>query len=583
MALDGAFLHKLRNEIEYKALGCRVDKIYQPSRDELVFSMRSKEFNSKMLICANGSAPRVHFTEYAPENPATPPMFCMLLRKMLVGAKLSQVLQHGIDRVLTLVFDTRNELGDRISVRLVTEILGGRSNIILIGDDGKIIDAVRRTDLETTCARIIQPGATYTYPEKQDKINLLDHDVSDITERLKSYADNSISSALQKIIDGASPLICREISFLSCRDIDKITQDLSEDDITRLKLHLERLKGEIKDGGTPTILKDSLGTPFEFSYTSITQYGMAARETQFNNYSAVLDSFYAAKEHAASMRRLSSDYLKVITTLHSRALRKLEARRRELASCADREKSRIFGELIKANLHNIPKGAAECIVQNYYDPELSNIKIPLNNSISAAQNAQKHFKDYKKSYVAEQMLTKLIEEGENELVYLDSLFDTLSRIENTTDFAEIRCELEDGGYVRKSAAAARKKAVTGKPMEFVSSDGIKILVGRNNTQNDLLTLKTANRDNTWLHTKNIPGSHVIIEHIGEPPDTTLLEAAQIAAHFSKAANSSSVPVDYTLVRRVKKPAGAKPGMVIYDTNKSLFVTPNKIKIEELRV
>lgn len=584
MALDGAFLHKLKVEIEEKALGARVDKIYQPSREELMLSLRKSGFSGKLLLCARGSAPRVHFTKYAPENPSTPPMLCMLLRKYLVGAKLTALRQYGLDRVLELEFDALSELGDRIHPRLVIEIMGGRSNIIFVGDDGRIVDAVRRTDLESNATRIIQPGLVYTPPENQNKLDVTNCDVSEIIERLKAFEDVSLTSALGKTLDGASTIVCRELAFRCTKDCEALVGDMVDEDFSRLAIYLTRLRDEILQGGSPTLVCDKGGLPIDLTYTLISHYGTAAITKSLPDYSTLLDSFYAERERDARIKRRSADLLKLLSVLTQRISRKLDAQRGDLAKCADREKYRIFGELIKANLHAIPKGASAAVVQNYYDPELSEVKIPLNAALSPALNAQKYFKDYKKSYTAEQTLTKLIAEGEQELIYLDSVFDSLSRATSEADLSEIREELENGGYLRAANKNKKQKPIAARPMEFISTDGFKILVGRNNRQNDLLTLKTAEKSDIWLHTKNIPGSHVIICCSGrEVPDETLTQAAVLAAYYSKASASASVPVDYVAAGKVKKPSGAKPGMVIYETNRTLYVTPDRELCERLKV
>lgn len=578
LALDGALLSKLKTEIEQQAVGARIDKIYQPSREELVFAMRGNAGSRKLLFCAKGSAPRVHFTDFAPENPATPPMFCMLLRKMLIGARLQRIEQYGLDRVLCFTFEALGELGDRIFPQLVVEIMGGRSNLILVGGDGRIVDAVRRTDLEKGGSHMIQPGLTYHPPEPQDKVNILSDGSAEILRRIRGLPEEKLSCALAKIMEGACPLICRELAYQSCRSADLTVGSMTREQYDRLEIFIGRLTETIRSGGVPTLVSGRDGIPFDFTYMPVSQYGSAAVTAERASYSALLDSFYAERERADRMKHKSAGLLKLITVISSRLSRKLDAQRRDLAKCAHREKFRIFGELIKANLHIIPKGASAAVVQNYYDPDLAEVKIPLNSAISPAANAQKYFKDYKKSYTAEQTLTRLIAEGERELVYLDSVFDALSRAASDADLADIREELENGGYL-KTAPGRRKAERPTKPMAFVSSDGFQIFVGRNNKQNDQLTLRQARRDDLWLHVKNFAGSHVIVAAEGcDIPNRTVTEAAVLAAYYSKARESSAVPVDYTPVKNVKKPAGAKPGMVIYETNQTIYVTPDKEKV-----
>ena len=576
MALDGALLRKLTEEIEQKALGARVDKIHQPAREEIVLFLRSPGFSGKLLLSAGGSAPRIHFTGFAPENPAVPPMFCMLLRKLLSGARLTAVRQYGLDRVAELEFETRNELGDPISPRLVVEIMGSRSNILLIGADGRIVDAVRRGDPEKTAARMILPGVVYRPPERQDKVNLLEDGASAVIERVRQMDGMGLADALSRTVEGVSRAVCREVSFRACRDVDILVADMDGAQFSRLQIHLDRLGEEIAAGGRPVLLSAPSGEPLDFTFIEVSQYGGAAVTRTLPDYSALLDSFYAERERAAAMKRKSAELLRLLSTLTARISRKLDAQRGDLARCADREKYRVFGELLKANLHSIPKGASAAVVQNYYDPGLSEVKIPLNAALSPAANAQKYFKDYKKSYTAEQTLTRLIVEGEAELRYLDSVFDALSRADTAADLAEIREELAAGGYLRLPGGKKNRRPAAGRPMEFYASDGTRILVGRNNRQNDQLTLKTADRDDLWLHVKDMPGSHVIVCSAGaEVSGITLQEAAALAAYFSKGRASASVPVDVAPVRRVKKPAGGRPGMVIYTGNRTLYVTPDR--------
>ena len=584
MALDGALLRKLIQEIEQNARGARVDKIHQPAREEIVLFLRSPGFSGRLLLSACGSAPRLHFTRFAPENPAQPPMFCMLLRKLLSGARLTAVRQYGLDRVAELEFEARNEMGDIISPRLVVEIMGSRSNILLIGDDGRIVDAVRRSDPEKPSDRMIFPGAAYQPPRPQDKVNLLKEGAAAVSSRLREMEGDRLSDALSRTVEGVSRIVCREVAFRACRDADIAVSSMSAEQYARLEIYLGRLAEKIAAAGQPVLVSTPSGEPIDFTFTEVSQYGGAAVTRELDDYSTLLDSFYAERERVAAMKHKSAELLRLLSTTTARISRKLDAQRGDLARCADREKYRVFGELLKANLHSIPKGASAAVVQNYYDPELSEVKIPLNAALSPAANAQKYFKDYKKSYTAEQTLTRLIAAGEEELRYLDSVFDALSRAGTAADLAEIREELAAGGYLRLPGGRKNRQPAAGRPMEFCSSDGLRILVGRNNRQNDQLTLKTADRDDLWLHVKDMPGSHVIVCCAGkEASATALQEAATLAAYFSKGRDSASVPVDFAPVRRVKKPAGGRPGMVIYTGNRTLYVTPDREVCRRLAV
>ena len=579
MALDGAFLHKLRDEIAGRALESRIDKICQPTKEELVLTLRSKGFGGKLLLSCRGTAARVHFTESAPENPPVPPMFCMLLRKHLMGAKLVAVEQPGLERTLLFRFDTVNEMGDRVAPALVLEILGSKANLILVDRENRIIDAVRRSDLENGKERLIQPGAKYEPPPSQHKLSLLDTPAEAVVERLREKTGMELSAALRETLDGASPIVCREAAFRAARRQGVAVEELTGDDLQRLRLYLHGLAGEIQTGGRPVLVEKPDGTPWDFTYIPVSQYGMEAVTRELPGYSQLLDAFYTRREATERIRRQSQDLLKLLATLMQRTARKIAAQKKDMAKSADRERLRVCGELLKANLHRVPKGASSVELENYYDPEMAVLRIPLNAALSPAQNAQRYFKEYKKTYTAEQVLGEQIAAGEQELIYLESVFDALSRAESTAELQDIQEELAAGGYVKRGAGGknGRKPAASrSRPMRFTSSDGFAILVGRNNRQNDELTLRTADRNDIWLHVKNIPGSHVIVLTEGRvPPDRTLEEAARLAAYYSKARQSSSVPVDYAPVRRVKKPAGAKPGMVIYEGNRTAYVQPGE--------
>ena len=576
MALDGAFLYKLKEEIAGRALDARVDKICQPSREELVLILRGRGYHDKLLLSCRGTAARIHFTANPPENPAVPPMFCMLLRKHLTGAKLISIDQPGLERVLVLRFDTVNEMGDRVAPALVLEILGSKANLILMDGDNRIIDAVRRSDLESGAGRLIQPGARYQPPASQGKINLLEREPGEVLAALEDKGDMELSAALRDVLDGASPIVCREAAFRAVRRKGAAVEEMTGDDRERLRLYLTRLAEEIRTGGTPTLVSKPDGAPSDFTYTAVSQYGLEMVTRELEGYSLLLDTFYAERERTERIRRQSQDLLKLLTTLMQRTARKIEAQKRDLEKCADRERLRIYGELLKANLHRVPRGASFVELENYYDPELTTVRIPLNAALAPAQNAQKYFKDYKKTYTAQQMLEEQIALGEKEIEYLESVFDALSRAESMAELQDIREELAAGGYVRRPAGG-KGKALPSRlgPLRFRSSDGFAILVGRNNRQNDQLTLRQAGREDLWLHVKNMPGSHVIVVAEGtEVPDRTVEEAAILAAYYSKARQSASVPVDFAPVRKVKKPAGAKPGMVVYEGNRTAYVRPD---------
>ena len=569
MAFDGAFLHSVILELQ-AAVGCHVDKIYQPSRDELVLLLRKKGYVKRLLISARSGAARVQFTEGKYENPETPPMFCMLARKIFSASRLVAIEGRGLERIVEFTFDTANEMGDRISPKIVCELIGNSSNIILLGDDGKIYDAARRSDIETA-KRIIQPGAKYEYPPTQDKLDFLSSDMLLVAQTAISRG-GLLSVALLNTADGLSPLICREIAYSSCGDDIPCEQVANISPITE---KLEEVKCAILNGGTPTVLYKADDTPADFSYIDIKQYGNAYTKKVFDTPSELLDVFYFERDLLAAMHRGSADISRLVTNLISRANRRLNLRLREMKQSENRETLRIYGELIKANIHAIPAGSTVARVQNFYDEELKLIEIPLDPAKNAAANAAKYFKDYKKSCAAVQTLEGLIEEDKREIEYLSSVEESISRCRNNADIAEIREELAAGGYIKQQNGKRRKRVQT-VIEEHESAEGYRILVGKNNTQNDYITTVLASKGDMWFHTKGIHGSHVVVMCGGAPiSDETVLTAARLAAYNSKARNSSNVPVDYTPVKFVKKPNGAKAGMVIYTTNKTVFVTPRE--------
>lgn len=548
MALDGAFIFRITEELK-TAIDCHVDKIYQPTRDELVFLLRKKDFHKKLLITAKSGAQRLHFTESKYENPAVPPMFCMLLRKYLSSARLIEVLQPALERVVVLVFSGTNEMGDITEIRLVCELIGGKANIILINHDGKIIDSLKHSDIETA-SRLILPGATYNFPEKADKLNPLENTAQEILDKAQN-------SSLLATVDGFSPLICREIE--GCENPQKA---------------LEKIINDLKSGNNPTLIYNPDGEPFEFSFTEISQYGENYQTKRFESFSELLDAFYGEKEAALRINTAARDIIKLISNTKNRTQKRLSLRLSDLKKCENRENLRIYGELIKANLYNIEKGASFAEVPNYYSENMETVRIPLDISLSPANNANHYFKEYKKTYTAEQTLKTLTEKDKQELLYLDSVLDSIERSRTLTDIAQIREELAEAGYIKQASSRKKANQTVNVFKEYTSAEGYKIIVGKNNKQNDYITTVLASKGDLWFHVKNIAGSHVVVFCDGkEVSYQTILQAATLAATNSKAQNSSNVAVDYTPIKYVKKPNGAKAGMVIYTTNKTVYVTP----------
>ena len=565
MAFDGAFLHTLLNELS-PAEGARVEKIYEPSRDEIVLYLKKKDFVGKLLITARNGSARIGFTETSPENPQTPPMFCMLARKIYGSARFTGAVQPGLERVLELNFEAVNELGDIIKPKIICEFISGGNNIILADENNKIFDAINRSDI--TAARLIMPGAVYEYPESRGKLNIFNADNNDIISAV-AQRGAEVSAALLSVCDGLSPLVCREACFLAFGDTDIAAENA---DLKKLSPVINNLRQSI--GGAPcyTVLYEG-DTPKEFCFTDVLQYGSLYRKKGFDSASKMLDAFYAERDNAARLKKQSGDLLKTVNNALSRTNRRMNLRIKDLEAARDREKYRIYGELLKANIHAVKPGAATVSVQNFYDENLSEITIELDPALSPAANAAKYFKEYKKSCAACQNLGALIDADKVEIEYLSSVLYSLQNARDAADIADIREELIVSGYIKRTKTAQKRKSAA-VIEEHISPEGYRILVGHNNIQNDYITTRVAEKSDVWFHVKNIPGSHVVVKCGGRDlSEQTVMLAARLAAQNSKAQNSSNVPVDYTPVKYVKKPAGAKAGMVIYTTNKTVYVTP----------
>lgn len=556
MALDGIYLYHLKNEISEFAVGARIEKIHQPSRDELVFSLRSREGAKKLLLSCRADSARIHFTEYPPENPSKPPMLCMLLRKHLTGAKIISVEQDGLERIIKINADTINELGDLVCLSVIVEIMGKYSNIILANENGVIIDAVKRVDENKSQVRCVLPGMDYVSPPPQHKFSLFSDDISDIKEKI-AHSRKSPSNAFQEAVMGVSPIICREY----------------ENGVS-----IEKIKEFAEKPVPVAVIND---TPMDFSFMPVSQYGNLVILKEFSTFSALLDYFYYEKVRADRIKQRSGELFKTLQNFYERAVRKAAARKSELQDCRDKDKYRIFGDLLSTNQYNLQKGSPYYDLENYYD-NCNIIRVPVDVTLSPSQNAQKYYKEYRKKQIAESKLIDFIADAEKEAEYLETVIDSLSRAETDGEITEIRNELSQTGYIKKRNEKKMRNQKLLKPMEYKSEEGFKIYVGRNNLMNDRLTLKTAKNYDLWFHTKDIPGSHVVVENDGrEFTDKVIREAAMLAAFNSRAGKSSNIPVDYTVIKNVKKPSGAKPGMVIYSEYKTEFVTPNAAELERI--
>lgn len=591
MPLDAVCLRAVINELDKEVAGGRIDKIYQPDRDEIVISVRTAKGGKKLMVTSEPSAPRMHLIDANRENPAVPPMFCMLMRKHLQGAKISKISQPAMERMAVIELDTTDEMGVPVKRELVCELMGKYSNIILKDENGRIIDAVRRIDGDISGKRQVLPGLFYRMPPAQEgKVDPLELDGQKLVSMLEKCEDitKKLDKWLLSTLLGFSPLLCRELAFRAVGETSKAVIELTNEDKKNLSTAFDILINDIKSCNfTPNLiirLEDKAVQDFTCFETK--QYENLVEQTQMNSFSALLAAFYERKGQAERMRRRGMDMIRTVTSARDRTMRKLNIQREELKQTEDRDKYKRMGELISANFYQLEKGMKKAKVIDYYDETCPEIEIKLDIRLTPQQNAQKYFKQYQKAKTAEQMLTAQISEGEAELSYLESVLQSIDEAENEKDLAQLREELVQTGVL--SQKQNKKKQQTKKsdsiPFEYRTSDGFSVWAGKNNLQNDLLSMKTAYKSDIWFHTQKIHGSHVILAVDGrQPTDTAMTEAAKIAAYHSKAKHSSMVPVDYTEVRNLKKPNGSKPGFVIYNVYQTAYVTPDESEIEKLRV
>ena len=586
MPLDALCLSGVVHELQNALSGAKIDKIYQPGRDEVVLALRAPAGNVKLLLSANPSHPRAHLTQISRENPDKPPMFCMLLRKHLSGARLLELVQPPMERVVDLRLEALDELGDRVERRLVLEAMGRHSNLILLDGEGRIMDCLRRVDSDMSARRQVLPGLFYRLPPAQEKLDPSSLDRAALESALAAAPEESQADKwLLDTFGGLSPLICRELAFRAGGATDARLHQMGEGGRSRLLDELEGLLRSVQENSFTPVMLEKEGHPSDFTFQPISQYGPAVSCVPFPSFSALLDRFYEQRENQERVRQRGQDLIRSVTNARDRAARKIGLQEQELAATRDRERLRQFGDIITSNLHAMEKGMSRLTAADFYDPECPQIHIPLDPLLTPQQNAAKYYKEYNKAKTAESILTLQLEKGRRDLDYLNSVLEAIALAEGERDLQEIRQELTDTGYLRRpSKARDRGKRVASKPMEFRSSSGLRISVGKNNTQNDLLTTKQAFKSDLWFHTQKIHGSHVILWTEGGQPDlTSIQEAAQLAAWFSQGRESGKVAVDYTPVKYVKKPGGARPGMVIYTTYETAYVAPDGELARRLRV
>lgn len=575
MAFDAFYLKFTLDEIREKCLGGRVEKIFQPSRDSLIMLIKGSAGREKLLIVANPTAPRLHLTTASPENPPEPPMFCMLLRKHLSGARLAEISQPPMERLAVFTFDSTDEMGFPVQKRLVAELMGRTCNLYLLGPEGRILDCLRRIPLDENTKRAALPGLNYQEPEKVEKQNPLEF--TNYTELLTSPGADLLCDRLMDTLGGLSPLVCREAALQCAGDTDA---RIEGQDLPALAARLEDYFREILTQPKPYFYAQADGTPKQFAFCPIREYGSCQ---QAESFSALLDSFYTLRDRRDAMRQKSQAIRKTVSNLCARLRRKLAVQEKELEATYDRERLRQLGDILTANIGRIKKGQTIAQCEDFYNEEMPIIDIPISPLLSPQQNAAKFYKDYTRMKNAEKELTHQIALGSEELSYLESVQEELNRAGTDAELDEIRQELQAGGYVRQDGGKARMKQKKLSPMRFESTDGFPIYVGRNNRQNDELTFRLARKDDIWCHASKVHGSHVIISCGGKtPPDNTLTQAAQLAAYYAETTGGQNIPVDMTTVKQVKKIPSGKPGMVIYHTYKTVIVNPYKdIVVDEL--
>jgi len=631
MPFDGFVTKCIAEELNIILKGGRIDKIHQPNRDEIHLLIRNNGLNHRLLICSNAAAPRVHLTYSAKENPERAPMFCMLMRKHIGGGRIVGIAARGFERVVEISVESASEMGDISLKILIAEIMGKHSNVILINENRRIIDSLVHVDIEMSSVREVMPARQYVPPPPQAKLvpgaAAADEIIDKVIHDMEAQPAMNISGALLGAIMGASPHFCREICHMSGVGASAALSDLNSGGIKAVRAALSNVINKslseeyapaialrntqtggygVPAGMPPDVSGDGAGTSGSVlrdvpAIEYLDFYCWHARSAgagilRFDTMSGAIDEFYDGRTRAAALAQRKAGLLKHVNSNIARCKKKLAIQQDSVREAAGHNLLKLYGELITANIHNIRSGAAAAHLLNYYDETEGGgyVDVELDETLSPQANAQVYFKRYRKAVSTWKNAGFQAAETLKELQYLESVLQELEMSQNNGEILEIRQELASQNYVfglrdNNSRKKGKKSAHSGKnpaasePHIFNSSDGLAIYVGKNNGQNDRLTMKTASSNDIWLHAQNIPGSHVIIKkQQGDIPHTTLLEAASLAAYFSKARMGGNVNVDYTAVRHVRKPSGARPGMVIYDNQRTLSVAPDESLLTRLK-
>ena len=572
MALDALFLQAVTEELRREIEGLRIEKVQQPARDQIILVLRG---NRKLLLCAGANAPRIQLTALNRDNPAAPPMFCMLLRKHLTGGRITALDQPPLERLVKITIDTSDELGRSGEKTLILEAMGRRSNLILLDGEGRIVECLRRVDGEMSASRQILPGLFYLPPPPPpDKLPATAETEAGFRDKLREEeADRRADQFLLARYFGLSPLLAREIVFRAAGDTDARLFQLDSAGEDRLWGEFRALLDAAAEHRFTPALLTREGSPVEFSCVPILQYGPGTEAETCLDFSALLDYYYEERDRQERSRVRGAELIRAATTARDRLARKLSAQERDYQATQNRDELRIRGDLITANLYRMERGQSRLLCDNFYGAEGETAEVPLDPLLTPQQNAAKYYKKYAKAKTAERVLREQMDLTRRDLTYLESVLEELSRAETEAEFLEIRRELRESGFLRVSGREKREMKRTFRPREYRTTNGFRVLAGRNNRQNDELTRGADHRD-LWFHTQKIHGAHVILRTEGrEPGEADIAQAAAIAAYCSQAREGRNVPVDYTPVRYVKKPAGARPGMVIYTTYHTMYVTP----------
>ena len=571
MAFDACFMAAIAAELNNKILGARVEKVQQPEKDEIVLTLHIGRDTRRLSISAGASCPRINLTGILKENPASPPMFCMLLRKHLVGGRLTSIKQLGFERAIELEFESNDELGYESKKYLIAEIMGKYSNLIFCNGDKKIVSAIKIVDFTTSQKRQVLPGMTYELPPKQDKMSPLEADEASFDELFEKHSALPIEKFITTAFSGIATLTARELAYKS-------------GGAGGIKREFFELKRRLTEGDFEPIMlrRADDSSPLEYSFMPIAHYGDMAMKEKKESFGELIDAYFGEKEKAERIKQRGNDILRLLTNIESRLLKKLELQKSDLAECATKETQKLYGDLITANIYRLKRGMESVSLENYYSESLESVDIALDSRLTPAQNAQKYYKKYAKMKAAEKEIAHQMSIARSELEYIYTVFDAASRAENENDLGEIRRELYESGYASRMKDYTRsindkKKAV--KPMTLYTDNGFRLLVGKNNSQNDYITTKIAEKWDIWFHVKGAPGSHCLLVTDGVPlddiPDIDITRAAECAAYYSSQKGSVNVGVDYLIAKNLRKPSGSKPGFVTYSTNWTAYVTPDE--------